>query len=385
MTVAELLTAAGTSLDEKAHNANYFGDQVQPYNRLTGVSLSVDLDLTNYADMTGQHEHESWDQTHNVACKMTVSHRGSWTSLGSKVTGYEDAHRVSGRSPATEYTTGKVYDRYQQGVKVVYSAHGKIGVFSLTHAVNTFVQALVLLGLSTTVCKIVANYLLVWDGTSRIFNKYQNIVCDKQKALARTAASTAMQLNTFFDALDPDFENEMSKARLFQNLRAVLGAPHGDEDDEYEGLSLNNEQIAQIVTDVVRMANGKIQDVHDPVNIDEFCDLTSDDTCDLVSVMQHYHSLPGDPDMLETIMAEPVMQDDYPHRPKWEGLTRIVNLRQSLAQHAFAQDSDEETGAPSSGTENKGPDVEMSPVGTDNPLVQASALAVENTDNAGKD
>lgn len=76
-----------------------------------------------------------------------------------------------------------------------------------------------------------------------------------------------------------------------------------DEDGKPKGFGLSDAQIAEVVGDVVRAASDVI-DHHDPVSLDEFCELTADDNCDLVTLVNLYKHREGDEEALESLLNE---------------------------------------------------------------------------------
>ena len=183
------------------------------------------------------------------------------------------------------------------------------------------------------IVKLLATYCFTFDGTSQIFrsfhltlvhslfffevapdvmpicSKYVNtpVVCSK--AVARTAVLAAMQSASFFSAMDPEHTMEMNKGRLFQNLRLMMGTTT-DENGKPQGFGLTDAQLAEVVSDVVRAANDVIRhedfgvDHGDPVALDEFCELTADDNCNVLTLVSLYKDSKGDQEALESLLAE---------------------------------------------------------------------------------
>ena len=118
---------------------------------------------------------------------------------------------------------GEFVEVYRHGIKIIYSTHGKVGIFNFSYFMNTIVQSLVLLGLSVQATKLVATYCLCWEGTSQIFSRYQNTAIDVSRAKARTAALAGMQVQQFFQSLDPTKQGRMSEVRLFRSLEVIWG------------------------------------------------------------------------------------------------------------------------------------------------------------------
>ena len=158
---------------------------------------------------------------------------------------------------------------------MIYAAHGSVGVFNFTYFVNALVQGLVLLGASTQITKLLANYAFDCDGTSLVYSNNQNLNVSCPRAVARTAALAGLQTEQFFASLDPDHTADMSSGRLFKNLRLMVGG-NGKQDKGEDGvqsklLGLNDFQIAEVVRDVAREANlPSGSDEMDPVSMGAF-------------------------------------------------------------------------------------------------------------------
>lgn len=307
MKVGDMLRYAGVDLDARAPKGSggVGGSALMPFNRMTGVLLEVDMELVNYGQDASLGTSTDVFNTHNIACVLTITRQNDWTSLGVDVRDFKTPvrYREYPGSSKMVYRETEFVESYRQGVKVVYSTHGKVGVFNFNLFVNQLVQGLVLLTLSTEIAKFIARYCLFYDGTSQIFAGYQNTFCDKDRAVARTAALAGMQTTTFFSTLDPHRTGDMSKLRLFKNLRVMLSSGNVDrQGDLYKGLT--PAQIASMVRDVSIAANGPSgAGFEDPVSMDEFCYLTGDDCCDLYNLIDLYKNDPGDEDMLARIMS----------------------------------------------------------------------------------
>ena len=256
----------------------------------------------------------AFDDTHDMACVVRIARQNDWASLGVDVVDYKTPNTYHTDQPGSPVLSrhGEFVEVYRHGVKVIYSTHGKVGIFNLTYFLNTIVQALVLLGLSVQITKLIANYCLSWEGTSQIFSRYQNTNVDVNRAKARTAALAGMQVQQFFHSLDPQRRGEMSQTKLFKNLQVMLGGK--ERKIGSSSYSLNPEQIAAIVRDVCVAANGPPSTDHtitdDIISMDEFCYLTGDDACDLLVLAELYEYDDGDPEFLRQLIEQDVAQQD---------------------------------------------------------------------------
>ena len=178
---------------------------------------------------------------------------------------------------------------------------GRIGTFSWSLFISAVLEGVVLLGVTKTILTWYASNYLKGDGTSYVFKNYQNIEIDKNKAIAKTAAKAAMQVTTYFQSLDPDKDTLMNNHKLFKNLRLLLGKPAAEnlrrmqhtDGETGDTLCLDDHQIAAIVRDVAMVANEPFGETwEDPVSLDDVVNLTADDTCSLVTLMQLYQDLP---------------------------------------------------------------------------------------------
>ena len=178
---------------------------------------------------------------------------------------------------------------------------GRIGTFSWSLFISAVLEGVVLFGVTKTILTWYASNYLKGDGTSYVFRNYQNIEIDKNKAIAKTAAKAAMQVTTYFQSLDPDKDTLMNNHKLFKNLRLLLGQPAAEnlrrmqhtDGETGDTLCLDDHQIAAIVRDVAMVANEPFGETwEDPVSLDDVVNLTADDTCSLVTLMQLYQDLP---------------------------------------------------------------------------------------------
>jgi len=188
-----------------------------------------------------------------------------------------------------------------QAHKITFAAVGRIGTFSWSLFISAVLEGVVLFGVTKTILTWYASNYLKGDGTSYVFKNYQNIEIDKNKAIAKTAAKAAMQVTTYFQSLDPDKDTLMNNHKLFKNLRLLLGKPAAEnlrrmqhtDGETGDTLCLDDHQIAAIVRDVAMVANEPFGETwEDPVSLDDVVNLTADETCSLVTLMQLYQDLP---------------------------------------------------------------------------------------------
>ena len=123
----------------------------------------------------------------------------------------------------------------------------------------------------------------------------------------------AMQSSSFFSMFDPEATMEMSKGRMFQNLRIMMGTLE-DENGNPVGFGLTDKQLAAVVDDVVSTANHGGVDVdhhdhNDPVMVSEFCELTADDNCDILTLVDLYKDSRGNLEALENILDEECLKE----------------------------------------------------------------------------
>jgi len=165
MSIGDMLKWANVNLDDRAPAGagGPGGDPLPPYNRMTGVLLDVNMELVNYgqADVDSHVSQVGVWNTHEMACIMTFKRLNDWTSLGVDPTHYKTPIDYYSATPKSKIVarTAEFVEAYRQGVKIVYSAHGKVGLFNPSYFLNVVVQALVLLGLSTQITRLAANYL----------------------------------------------------------------------------------------------------------------------------------------------------------------------------------------------------------------------------------
>jgi len=141
--VAQLLELASVDLDAANTYAglggtgpsNQYPGGNRPYWRMTGATLVLDMEYKNF-DVPGRDPFYT-DHEDEMYCVLTVSHIGSWESMGSESINFQvPISYTSNASTGVKYYDTKLIDRYRQGINGV-----------------------VLLGVATTIVTFVAKYI----------------------------------------------------------------------------------------------------------------------------------------------------------------------------------------------------------------------------------
>jgi hypothetical protein len=186
-----------------------------PYNRLTGCALSMVAHFVNYDHSDLFPGTTGFWGTHALVAEITVQRMGTWAGTGLT---YLDFAAPMTFEPtlgpkADPFVNGlkaEFHTRSSQGVMVVFGNSGFIGVFSSALLTAAFLQGIVLLGVSVSITTFIATTFLKHDGTSQTFAKYLTSECNVQKSYARSAAQSALNIHSYFNAVDPSFQGHMS-------------------------------------------------------------------------------------------------------------------------------------------------------------------------------
>ena len=130
------------------------GEKSPPFNRMTGMALEVDMKIVNFDSAAGDqynrpsfHKNVALWSTQNVACLITATRRGMWTSFGPEIIHYERpvTYSPDNNSSRVDEYNAVFTERYRFGVKMIYQAHGEVGFFDFTLVIETLVQLTVLM------------------------------------------------------------------------------------------------------------------------------------------------------------------------------------------------------------------------------------------------
>jgi len=246
------------------------------YWRMTGVPLVMNMDYKNY-DVSGEDGFLAWEHDDKIYCELTVEVTGTWASMGSESVSFPNGISYNQRAGTNSYdydTT--VVDRYRQGIQVVFMPHGSIGEIDSNAILTAVLNGVVLMGMATTITTLVGKHIYKCDGFGSIFKKYQDTECDPLKTLARSAAAAAFRVAQFDATLDPDRTGNLDIRVMYENLRMMFGK------------DLTKPQIALLVKDMIHHSDLEGDKM---VAVDEFTNFISDDSCDLLNVVEHYKLL----------------------------------------------------------------------------------------------
>ena len=265
-TVKEWLTIAGTSLDELnsiagADNLKRKGPDGKsarlPFNRMTGMVVTVTMRYSN--------GDPSVERNQNIMADITASKQLlAWAGPGS-----ERIHvqYPSGGNGAQEF---HYIDRYSQGIVFDFQPTGRVYVFDITHVLNTFIAALVLLGFAATITDTVAFYALP-NGHSKVLAAHRQVVVNKKQGFAELGMRTALAAKYFASAFDPDNNGIVEAEDIVRVLASVAGPSVtykrvNPETGEKENVPMDCEKAHAIAIAI-------LQDQH--ASADEECSLDS--------------------------------------------------------------------------------------------------------------
>jgi len=329
LSISEILSLAGTSLDERAprtsKSSDPAADPLPTFNRMTGMYLQVKMNLINYGmeDLVGATAtYLPWNMHHDFICEITVERMGDWTSMGPRIVNFDKPATFS-EAPINSNIKQRetvMIEQYAQTIQLVFLSTSDVAFYSFQLLFNKIIEGVVLLGVSVQVTKLIANHFLQSSGTSQIFSRYQNTEVNVKRAKARTAALAGLQTDHFFTSFDRDKTGHMSNLQLFRNLRLVLGdpkdnTPGGNESMNDTAMTLTLSQIAMIVHDVSYEANKHGVDhqveASERVSLNEYAFLTGDDSCSLHNLHDLYGNIPGNDEYLTYLMGNHGADDFY--------------------------------------------------------------------------
>jgi len=232
-----------------------------------------------------------------------VTQNIGWASLGSDIVQSRVTRKLQaprGSTQAIYMGAGSTKDVYRQGVYMVYKSHGEIGRFDFFDFINTFTNALVLLGAATTITTLVAVNTGIIGQDGAILSNYTYTMCTPAEVYARTCAQAASQAGTFIRNFDPHRRGHLCEASLFRKLKLIL---HRD---------LTDEQIAQVADDCVKVAD---MDEDNQVSLDEFCTFITSGDANLHNVVLRYKDEDGNPEVLARYKAVPKTEEEQYMQP----------------------------------------------------------------------
>ena len=264
-TVKEWLTIAGTSLDELnsiagSDNLKRKGPDGKsarlPFSRMTGMVVTV-----------------------TMRCSMAIPR--------SKEPKYHGRHHRQQAAPRVGRPRFRAYprpipvgrqrragfhyiDRYSQGIVFDFQPTGRVYVFDITHVLNTFIAALVLLGFAATITDTVAFYALP-NGHSKVLAAHRQVVVNKKQGFAELGMRTALAAKYFASAFDPDNNGIVEAEDIVRVLASVAGPSVtykrvNPETGEKENVPMDCEKAHAIAIAI-------LQDQH--ASADEECSLDS--------------------------------------------------------------------------------------------------------------
>ena len=161
-------------------------------------------------------------------------------------------------------------DRYSQGIVFDFQPTGRVYVFDITHVLNTFIAALVLLGFAATITDTVAFYALP-NGHSKVLAAHRQVVVNKKQGFAELGMRTALAAKYFASAFDPDNNGIVEAEDIVRVLASVAGPSVtykrvNPETGEKENVPMDCEKAHAIAIAI-------LQDQH--ASADEECSLDS--------------------------------------------------------------------------------------------------------------
>ena len=178
-----------------------------PTPRLSGLSVQASMKYYNYNlhDDTKQ-----GDSTTAPVCIMELRPTIKWVSLGDK-------------EPNTVRDLEEYKGLYPYGVQVIFTSTGQIGRFDFPTFLTALVNAAVLLGVTVTITKVVAQHLM--GQRSKLYKRY----IDRDVSFEEEYAAFALQAiaaGKVFDLLDHDGGGSLCrdelKAELVRNFGDML-------------------------------------------------------------------------------------------------------------------------------------------------------------------
>uniref|UniRef100_A0A7S1BZR3 Uncharacterized protein n=1 Tax=Corethron hystrix TaxID=216773 RepID=A0A7S1BZR3_9STRA len=200
LSLAKILEIAKVDLDKRfADHYNYNTQDPDPnlgigpdkkrtpIARLSGVRISMALKYYNHGLDDKSFKNIAIGPKTPYAI-LEINPSFSWTSLGQKLT-YR-SNRESLDDPITMkdgVPDGYMLTMYPRGISIDISTSGIVGSFSFSYLLNQIITGLVLLGTASTICTMVAKYML---GTkSKIYSR----MMQEEVNVDRDAAKYALQ------------------------------------------------------------------------------------------------------------------------------------------------------------------------------------------------
>jgi len=190
LTIADWLKAADSSLSLDSRNTAVPADITNssrfPLFRTTGAVLVLDIEYVNYPEGSSSPE-----VGFNKAVRAVVRPKvePDWAGLAVKAPEYEVA--VSGSAGAQTY---KKKLRYSQGLLFKFSGTGSVYKFDFNFAVTQLTNAVVLMGLASTIVILFAKHM--WTSRKMISNKSTEKLAVGTR-LAEIVLKTVTHANSF--------------------------------------------------------------------------------------------------------------------------------------------------------------------------------------------
>jgi len=225
LTISDWLKAAETALTLDSRNTEVAADITNsssyPYFRTTGAVILLDIEYTNIAQ--GE-DGPNVGFNKNVRAIVKPKIEKDWAGLAVKAPIYESL--VTGSAGAQTYTKKL---RYSQGVVFKFQGSGKVYRFDFNYAVTQLTNAIVLLGLASTLVTFFAKYM--WTTRKMVYNKSTErlAVGTRLAEIALKAATHA----TAFNVLKRDHHSVKAAdlAHIFHSAGADL------TEDEANGIA----------------------------------------------------------------------------------------------------------------------------------------------------
>jgi len=202
--VKEVLAMVGLTLDDT--NLNVRSDPTDPTKypnyRHTGLAIEVEMLYTN------RHQSDSvvlWSRDVDVSVNVTLQ-SPSWTSSGPKTffTRYPDG-------PIGRQTFHRVV-RYPQDIEIRFVSRGYAYAFEPLHALQAFVDLVVLVGVAKTIMDIIVFNMLP-NGISLVLKNKRSESTTRARAFAELGLKAAISVNQF-NRIDSDGRGVLNLTEL---------------------------------------------------------------------------------------------------------------------------------------------------------------------------